>query len=95
MEPSESTRLLSYCDNEVCITLDICHILLYIKHKHESLISNLKFSKTLLYFQPGEPPQQTQYQVYGIRWLILILFVMYSTSNAFQWTQVRFFYETD
>ena len=54
-----------------------------------------KFFKTLLYFQPGEPPQQTQYQVYGIRWLILILFVMYSTSNAFQWTQVRFFYKVD
>jgi len=38
--------------------------------------------------KPGEPPQQTQYEVYGIRWLILILFVMYSTSNAFQWTQL-------
>ena len=28
MEPSENTRLLSYCDNEVCITFDICQILL-------------------------------------------------------------------
>ena len=29
-----------------------------------------------------------QYQAYPIRWLILFLFVMYSTSNAFQWTQL-------
>ena len=29
-----------------------------------------------------------QYQAYNIRWLILFLFVMYSTSNAFQWTQL-------
>lgn len=28
------------------------------------------------------------YEVKPIRWLILFLFVMYSTSNAFQWTQL-------
>ena len=28
------------------------------------------------------------YQVYARRWLILGLFVMYSTSNSFQWTQL-------
>jgi len=39
-----------------------------------------------------EPPTSTEgsprYQVYCIRWFILFLFVMYSTSNAFQWTQL-------
>ena len=29
-----------------------------------------------------------KYTTYSIRWLILFLFVMYSTSNAFQWTQL-------
>ncbi len=33
-------------------------------------------------------PSVCQYQTYQIRWLILFLFVMYSTSNAFQWTQL-------
>lgn len=28
------------------------------------------------------------YTVYAFRWLILILFVLYSASNAFQWTQL-------
>ena len=36
----------------------------------------------------GNNPEITQYQAYPIRWLILFLFVMYSTSNAFQWTQL-------
>ena len=33
----------------------------------------------------GNKPEIT---TYPIRWLILFLFVMYSTSNAFQWTQL-------
>ena len=28
------------------------------------------------------------YKVYPSRWFMLFLFVMYSTSNAFQWTQL-------
>lgn len=28
------------------------------------------------------------YQSYTSRWIMLFLFVMYSTSNAFQWTQL-------
>lgn len=28
------------------------------------------------------------YTSYPIRWLILFLFVLYSTTNAFQWTQL-------
>ena len=35
-----------------------------------------------------EQAPAARYQVYGIRWFILFLFVMYSTSNAFQWTQL-------
>ena len=35
-----------------------------------------------------QAPEAARYQVYGIRWFILFLFVMYSTSNAFQWTQL-------
>ena len=31
---------------------------------------------------------EVQYKVYSKRWLILLLFVMYSASNAFQWTQL-------
>lgn len=29
-----------------------------------------------------------EYQSYPFRWLILSLFVLYSSSNAFQWTQL-------
>ncbi|XP_026745792.1 uncharacterized MFS-type transporter C09D4.1-like [Trichoplusia ni] len=29
----------------------------------------------------------TEYQVYPIRWLVLLVFVFYSASNALQWTQ--------
>ena len=29
-----------------------------------------------------------EYQVYTMRWLILAMFVLYSASNAFQWTQL-------
>lgn len=32
--------------------------------------------------------ERNQLRVYPLRWLILILFVLYSTSNAFQWTQL-------
>ena len=30
----------------------------------------------------------TEFKAYKMRWLILTLFVMYSASNAFQWTQL-------
>ena len=35
-----------------------------------------------------EDEKPAEYKVYGIRWVTLFLFVMYSTSNAFQWTQL-------
>ena len=31
---------------------------------------------------------EAQYVIYGKRWIILFLFVMYSASNAFQWTEL-------
>jgi len=32
--------------------------------------------------------EETEYKVYPLRWVILVLFVLYSSSNAFQWTQL-------
>ena len=29
-----------------------------------------------------------EYRVYTMRWIILAMFVLYSASNAFQWTQL-------
>ena len=29
-----------------------------------------------------------EYRVYTMRWFILAMFVFYSASNAFQWTQL-------
>ena len=38
--------------------------------------------------ETGSGPPKRKYHAYNIRWLILFMFVMYSTSNAFQWTQL-------
>ncbi len=38
--------------------------------------------------EPAGAGSRKTYEAYGIRWLILFMFVMYSTSNAFQWTQL-------
>lgn len=50
----------------------------------ESKVSDLQETLT----QDEKMASKEEYKVYGIRWVTLFLFVMYSTSNAFQWTQL-------
>ena len=63
----------------------------------------ISFSEDLVAVSGGKSPAQNDrnltaaasahssnstYQSYTSRWFMLFLFVMYSTSNAFQWTQL-------
>jgi len=61
----------------------------------------ISFSEDLVAVSGGKSPAQNDrtaaasapsststYQSYTSRWIMLFLFVMYSTSNAFQWTQL-------
>lgn len=58
-------------------TIDVCvSVIEGTSEKKVPVITELSSEKTA-----------TEYQVYPIRWLVLLVFVFYSASNALQWTQ--------
>ena len=69
-------------------------LLLYVKRPTNKTYS-LTLEPLIIFPQPlaeikdgSKEGEGGEYQVYPMRWIILAMFVLYSASNAFQWTQL-------